>query len=214
MKLTHNRGLVAAAVSLLILNGCSTTPEESVFEESSNSESVVQATVLPAGDSAERSDSSAIQESGILTVHRRSKEYDIRLTMNVGMDNIYFYMALPDRGISIVNGIATPIVAEAGQGEAEAKSRDSSTRTDQFTRASKHILKAQTLVLSDDLRGALFEANQAVKLTPDLPMAHALRGSIFYKLNRIEDARQSWIRALELDPEMEDVRDSLISLNR
>lgn len=59
---------------------------------------------------------------------------------------------------------------------------------------------------------AMDKVNNAIQLTPNLAMAYALKGSIYYMLKQDVDAKKSWEKALELDPGMDDVRAHLFKL--
>ncbi|UCD37215.1 MAG: tetratricopeptide repeat protein, partial [Fidelibacterota bacterium] len=61
-------------------------------------------------------------------------------------------------------------------------------------------------------RDALQEVEMAIQLNPDLAVAYARRGSIYYKLGDIQRATINWNLALKLDPEYDDVRNILRAL--
>ena len=52
----------------------------------------------------------------------------------------------------------------------------------------------------------------AIQLNPDLAIAYARRGSIYYKLGDTQRATINWNLALKLDPEYDDVRNILRAL--
>lgn len=52
---------------------------------------------------------------------------------------------------------------------------------------------------------ALKNVNEAISISPTVALAHKLRGSILYKMEKYERAAAAWTRALELDPGAEDV---------
>ena len=57
------------------------------------------------------------------------------------------------------------------------------------------------------------EVDLALELNPDLALAYARRGSIYYKLGDVQRATINWNLALRLDPEYTDVRNILKALN-
>ncbi len=48
-----------------------------------------------------------------------------------------------------------------------------------------------------------------MSLVPSSAQAHALKGSIYYKMGRKKDAKISWNNALKLDPTLKNVKESL-----
>ncbi len=60
---------------------------------------------------------------------------------------------------------------------------------------------------------ALKEVDLSLELKPDLALAYARRGSIYYKLGDVQRATINWNLALRLDPEYDDVRNILKALN-
>ena len=59
---------------------------------------------------------------------------------------------------------------------------------------------------------ALSEVDNAIQLQPNIAVAYARKGSIYYKLNQIDRATLNWNIALKLDPEYSEVRDMLNAL--
>jgi Flp pilus assembly protein TadD len=59
---------------------------------------------------------------------------------------------------------------------------------------------------------SLDETNKALELVPDSAQAHALKGSIYYKMGLSAEAKASWQQALTIDPNMEQVKTSLARL--
>ena len=47
---------------------------------------------------------------------------------------------------------------------------------------------------------------------PSSAQAHALKGSIYYKMGLNDEAKTSWQQALEIDPSMDQVKTSLARL--
>jgi Tfp pilus assembly protein PilF len=79
----------------------------------------------------------------------------------------------------------------------------------QADNATKHMLYAQTYLYEKKYSRALGEINQVLEIVPQSSVGHALKGSIYYKLGAIDQARSAWEQALRIDPNMENVRDSL-----
>ena len=77
---------------------------------------------------------------------------------------------------------------------------------------TKHILNAQSLFYKKQYWDALDETNAALDKVPDSAQAHALKGSIYYKMGLVAEARTSWEEALRLDPELDQVKASLARL--
>ena len=63
-----------------------------------------------------------------------------------------------------------------------------------------------------NFRDALQEVEMAIQLNPDLAIAYARRGSIYFKLGDVQRATINWNLALKLDPEYDDVRNILRGL--
>jgi tetratricopeptide (TPR) repeat protein len=59
---------------------------------------------------------------------------------------------------------------------------------------------------------SLDETNKALELVSDSAQAHALKGSIYYKMGLSNEAKLSWQQALAIDPTMEQVKTSLARL--
>ena len=57
------------------------------------------------------------------------------------------------------------------------------------------------------------EVESALELNPNLALAYARRGSIYYKLGDVQRATINWNLALRMDPEYDDVRNVLKALH-
>jgi tetratricopeptide (TPR) repeat protein len=82
-----------------------------------------------------------------------------------------------------------------------------------FDKLRAHLEAAQRLALANRYSEALAELEQATALDPKNAEAHAARGSVLYLMKDLEGARESWTKALEINPNMDNVRASLIDLN-
>ena len=75
--------------------------------------------------------------------------------------------------------------------------------------ALKHLSRSLRYFYSSQYRSALEEVETAIEFNPNLALAYARRGSIFYKLGDTERAVMNWNVALQLDPEYDDIRNIL-----
>ena len=76
----------------------------------------------------------------------------------------------------------------------------------------RHLSASLNQFYSENYREALQEVEMAIQLNPDLAIAYARRGSIYYKLGDTQRATINWNLALKLDPEYDDVRNILRAL--
>jgi Tfp pilus assembly protein PilF len=75
-----------------------------------------------------------------------------------------------------------------------------------YNKALGSLQEAQTLFSERRYTQALVEINKSVEAAPNMALAYAVRGSIYYMLRQFPEAKQSWEKALELDPSMDNVR--------
>ena len=78
--------------------------------------------------------------------------------------------------------------------------------------AMRHLSKSLRLYYQGDFKEALQEVEQAIELQPEIAVAYARKGSIYYKLNQLDRATLNWNIALKLDPEYTEVREMLNAL--
>ena len=78
--------------------------------------------------------------------------------------------------------------------------------------AMRHLSKSLRLYYQGDFKQALQEVDNAIELQPNIAVAYARKGSIYYKLNQLDRATLNWNIALKLDPEYSEVRDMLNAL--
>lgn len=83
----------------------------------------------------------------------------------------------------------------------------------QINQALKHLSRSLRLFYNEEYEDALIEINQALEYNPNLALAYARRGSIYYKLNQIDRATINWNIALQIDPGYDEVRNILRALN-
>ncbi|MEC8522809.1 MAG: tetratricopeptide repeat protein [Pseudomonadota bacterium] len=162
----------------------------------------------------------AKKQHGLMHIHRYGEGYDILMTIDAGDSDVKFVMDLPqshaeveDQSDGLMEGAASDIAAE---NHADAEGKISEQQKEKLSRSetmTKHILSAQSLFYKKEYWDALDQTNAALELIPDSAQAHALKGSIYYKMGLLPEARASWEQALELDPELDQVRASLARLH-
>ena len=76
----------------------------------------------------------------------------------------------------------------------------------------RHLSAALQHYYKENYRDALQEVEMAIQLNPDLAIAYARRGAIYYKLGDTQRATINWNMALKLDPEYDDIRNALRAL--
>ena len=79
--------------------------------------------------------------------------------------------------------------------------------------ALRHLSKSLRYFYAGNYRASLQEVEAALELNPNLALAYARRGSIYYKLGDIQRATINWNLALRMDPEYDDVRNVLKALH-
>ncbi len=81
-----------------------------------------------------------------------------------------------------------------------------------LNQAMKHLSQSLAYYYTQNYNDALEETDKAIALFPDLAIAYARKGTIYYRLGDEQRATVNWNIALTLDPEYEEVRAVLISL--
>lgn len=158
---------------------------------------------------------------GIVSVHRHGPGYDVMMMLNAGESDIIFSMDLPPGGDTFIPEITEAMKAQnPEQKNAEGATGDKSEEEffnkqslALFSEATQHILSAQALFYRKSYWKALEETNKAISLVPASAQAYALKGSIYYKMGRKKEAKVSWQKALEYDPSLTDVKESLKLVN-
>ena len=79
--------------------------------------------------------------------------------------------------------------------------------------AMRHLSKSLRYFYAGDYREALKEVDLSLELNPNMALAYARRGSIYYKLGDVQRATINWNLALRYDPEYTDVRNILKALS-
>ena len=168
----------------------------------------------------------AKKNHGLMHIHRFGEGYDVLLTLDAGDSDVSFSMKLPGKKESFTEqaeAIAERMPEQedtlemldeekAELHEKELVKRNevlAQQKVDSYHQATKLILAAQSLFYKKQYWQSLDETNRALELVPDSAQAHALKGSIYYKMGLTEEAKSSWKQALDIDPSMEQVKASL-----
>jgi tetratricopeptide (TPR) repeat protein len=192
-----------------VLTGCSieqlAMEKDPFVEQSPNSD--LEAIDL---DNAEY----AKKNHGLVNIHRHGPGYDVMMMLNAGESDIIFSMDLPVGGETYMPEISEQMRAKRERSSApgsieEEKEFFNEKALSLFSDATKHMLSAQALFYRKSYWKALEQTNKAMSLVPSSAQAHALKGSIYYKMGRKKDAKVSWQEALRLDPSLTDVKESL-----
>ena len=81
-----------------------------------------------------------------------------------------------------------------------------------YNKASRHISRALRYYYEQEYNQALIEIDSAIELNPNLAIAYARKGTIYYSMGQLQSASINWNIALKLDPEYDEVRDILEAL--
>jgi tetratricopeptide (TPR) repeat protein len=176
----------------------------------------------------------AKKNHGLMHIHRYGPGFDVLMTLDAGDSDVSFSMKLPKTAgamedsnggdlQSTAEEIAEKnkqVLASLNDEKAEAHHEEFDQRNDlveqkkiqDFKASTKHIFSAQSLFYKKQYWQSLDETNKALELVPDSAQAHALKGSIYYKMGLTPEAKASWQQALEIDPNMEQVKSSLARL--
>lgn len=151
---------------------------------------------------------------GLVNIHRHGPGYDVMMMLNAGESDIIFSMDLPVGGETYMPEISEQMKARREKGHVpgsieEEKEFFNEKALSLFSDATKHMLSAQALFYRKSYWKALEQTNKAMSLVPSSAQAHALKGSIYYKMGRKKDAKISWQEALRLDPSLTDVKESM-----
>ncbi|MAE21439.1 MAG: hypothetical protein CMK92_03315 [Pseudomonas sp.] len=185
-------------------------PLEADKEESATTENSVLATEASV---LEKVTEQARKQHGLMHIHRYGAGYDILLTLDAGDSDVRFIMELPeDPSAQPKNDSAEAMAAEAHSDAQQRLDEAQVDRIQRVERMTKHVLSAQGQFYKKEYWQALDEIDAALELVPDSAQAHALKGSIYFRMGLEAEARNSWQQALALDPELEQVKASLARL--
>jgi Tfp pilus assembly protein PilF len=73
----------------------------------------------------------------------------------------------------------------------------------------RHISRSLRYFYAEEYREALVEIDKAIEINPNIALAYARRGSIYYRLRDFQRATMNWNIALKLDPEFTEIQDLL-----
>ena len=73
----------------------------------------------------------------------------------------------------------------------------------------RHISRSLRYFYAEDYRLALTEIDKVIEINPNIALAYARRGSIYYRLADFQRATMNWNIALKLDPEFKEIQDLL-----
>lgn len=204
------KGLLITLLILIGTSGCSieqlTMEKDPFMAQKPTEEEVINGEGVDTAEYAKKN-------HGIVNIHRHGPGYDVMMMLNAGESDIIFTMDLPVGGATYMPEISEQLQArqEAGAPDTieEEKQFFNEKSLSLFSDATKHMLSAQALFYRKSYWKALEETNKAMSLVPSSAQAHALKGSIYYKMGRKKDAKNSWQQALKLDPSLTDVKESL-----
>ena len=80
-----------------------------------------------------------------------------------------------------------------------------------LNKISRHLTRCLRYFYSKEYREALSEVDKAIEINPNLAIAYARKGSIYYKLGEIQRATMNWNIALKLDPEFVEIQEILVA---
>ncbi|MDF1639505.1 MULTISPECIES: tetratricopeptide repeat protein [Thalassolituus] len=220
-----NLTLLISAIALVsCLSGCSYERSNRMLKGYGNSEWTEETKAAPESEeiTLQKVAEQAKKQHGLMHIHRYGEGYDILLTLDAGDSDVKFIMDLPSSNEEKASG--DPLISDdaeqsaedkalAEQGAAANEIEDAQARKiASIEGMTKHILNAQSLFYKKQYWDALDETNAALDKVPDSAQAHALKGSIYYKMGLVAEARTSWEEALRLDPELDQVKASLARL--
>lgn len=218
---------ILTLATLLLLAACSYQRTNEVVKGYGNSGWVSETEVVEE-DAQKKSEiaEQAKKQHGLMHIHRYGDGYDVLLTLDAGDSDVKFIMDLPGKAVASENEAVSEMNEDTtdypDDNEAEKiheKLNDNAeqqekNKNQQVENTTKHILNAQSLFYKKQYWQALDETNAALDNLPDSAQAHALKGSIYYKMGLLPEARSSWEQALKLDPSLDQVKASLDRLKQ
>lgn len=175
----------------------------------------------------------AKKNHGLMHIHRYGPGFDVLLTLDAGDSDVSFSMKLPaaqqvssglqqdmQRSAEEIAAQNKQVLASLDDEKAELHHEEFDERNElmeqkkiqDFQASTKHIFNAQSLFYKKRFWQSLDETNKALELVPDSAQAHALKGSIYYKMGLNDEAKSSWQQALAIDPSMDQVKAGLARL--
>jgi len=172
----------------------------------------------------------AKKNHGLMHIHRYGPGFDVLMTLDAGDSDVSFSMKLPAAPGAVQDTLQASaeeiaeknkqVLASLDDEKAELHHEELDERSElieqkkiqDFQASTKHIFSAQSLFYKKQYWQSLDETNKALELVPDSAQAHALKGSIYYKMGLSAEAKSSWQQALAIDPGMDQVKASLARL--
>ena len=172
---------------------------------------------------------SAKKSHGLMHIHRFGPGFDVLMTLDAGDSDVIFSMKLPgDNAEKFSQDISELDIEEKNKqlleslddDKAELHGEELEQRNElveqrklkDYQASTQHIFTAQSLFYKKQYWKSLDETNKALELVPSSAQAHALKGSIYYKMGLNDEAKVSWQQALKIDPSMDQVKTSLARL--
>ena len=78
-------------------------------------------------------------------------------------------------------------------------------------KVARYLTRCLRHFYQEEYRDALIAIDKAIDLNPNIALAYARRGSIYYKLGDLQRATMNWNIALKLDPEFEEIQELLLA---
>jgi tetratricopeptide (TPR) repeat protein len=171
--------------------------------------------------------------SAITSITIQSPVISIDLLMDLYDKNIDFDMSYTGANMPVFHAdsvkrrpsdgeestIVPPVSSKRTESESKPAIQEDGTKTKQYTmddamynKAMIYLNNAQKYFSAKRYPDALVEINKSIDFAPNIALAHSVKGSIMYVLRRTGDAKQSWERALELDPTLDNIRALLLHI--
>ena len=177
-------------ISLLILSGCATMDDEPQERQYANPDAKIGQPPMSGSQNTTPNVANQNQhrpEEGMIRINRHGPGYDISMDINASDENIAFLMDLPQQ--KQIDKLKKDIYA-----------------------STKLVMEAQALFYKKEYNKSSDKLDSAIELALDNAYAHALHGSVLFKLGKTQDAIIAWQRALELDPSLTDINNTLKKL--
>jgi tetratricopeptide (TPR) repeat protein len=171
----------------------------------------------------------AKKSHGLMHIHRFGPGFDVLMTLDAGDSDVIFSMKLPVANVDkFAKDVSALDIEEKNKQLLESLDDDKADlhgeelvqrnemveqkKLQDYQASTQHIFSAQSLFYKKQYWKSLDETNSALELVPSSAQAHALKGSIYYKMGLNDEAKVSWQQALEIDPTMDQVKTSLARL--
>jgi len=148
-----------------------------------------------------------MKQPGMIQIQRHTPGYTISMLLDATDDNVYFVMDLPPEELQSKDD-----TKENDNPQSKPEKDLPPVKEDDASKASKHVLYAQTYFFERKYDRAMNEIDRSLELNPKSAVAYSLKGSVHYKKGEKQRAVSAWERSLELDPNQEDVKKMLNNL--